>query len=180
MIVLPIFRHLFSSFSVRGVWIGVGKTSELGLVHWSQDILVDGCQLGFLDGESRVKVLDVQDVSLNKNRTKSIWKRQSHSFFSRYNSTTFNLIISARNNWKLTRTTLGLKGGSISLRSSLSQLMVLKKGWSTMSPAEQPDVPNRFWGSFSRSFYFIFFHYFNEGIKIHQKCVNQMLLNNLT
>ncbi len=137
--VLHVSEGDFFSFSVGGVGVGVRKASKLRLVHWSQDVLVDWGQLGFLDGESRVKVLDVQDVPLRRKHFKiKVWK---WFFLSR---------VDWRNVKKLT--TLGLKGGSISFRSSRSQLILLKNGWSIMSPAEQPGVPSLFWGSFSSNF----------------------------
>jgi hypothetical protein len=137
--VLHVSEGDFFSFSVGGVGVGVRKASKLRLVHWSQDVLVDWGQLGFLDGESRVKVLDVQDVPLRRKHFKiKVWK---WFFLSRVD-------------WKNVKklTTLGLKGGSISFRSSRSQLILLKNGWSIMSPAEQPGVPSLFWGSFSSNF----------------------------
>lgn len=65
------------SVSVGCVRIGVGKASKLGLVHRSQNVLVDWRQLGFLDGESRVKILDVQYVPLWHK-----WKGTNQKFLS--------------------------------------------------------------------------------------------------
>ena len=46
------------------IGVSIGKASKLSLVHGSQNVFVDGRQLGFLNREGRVEVLDVQDMPL--------------------------------------------------------------------------------------------------------------------
>lgn len=64
-------------FLVRCIGIGIRKSAELGLIHRGQYILIHWCKLRLFDGESRIEVLDVQDVPLKRNLTCS-WSKVKH------------------------------------------------------------------------------------------------------